>query len=140
MEYKRNEREILIRLDEGDEVISALKGICAKEKVQSALVSGIGAARKAEIAHYDTREKKYNIKKFEGMLEIVSLNGNMATLDGEPAAHLHVCISRHDYSTLSGHLMSAEVSPQCEIFLLPYKTKVTRKHDERTGLNLQHFE
>ncbi len=140
MEYKRTEREILIRLDEGDEIIASLKAVCRKEGVQSALVSGIGAARKAEIAHYDTREKKYNVRKFEGMLEIVSLNGNMATLDGEPAAHLHVCISKHDYSTLSGHLMSAEVSPQCEIFLLPYKAKVTRKHDDKTGLNLQHFE
>ncbi len=140
MEHKRTEREILIRLDEGDEIIASLKAVCRKEGVQSALVSGIGAARKAEIAHYDTREKKYNVRKFEGMLEIVSLNGNMATLDGEPAAHLHVCISKHDYSTLSGHLMSAEVSPQCEIFLLPYKAKVTRKHDDKTGLNLQHFE
>ncbi len=140
MEYKRNEREILVRLDEGDEVIASLKALCKKEAIASAFVSGIGAARKAEIAHYDTKEKKYNVKKFEGMLEIVSLNGNMAVLDGEPAAHLHVCISRHDYSTLSGHLMSAEVSPQCEIFLLPYKAKVVRKHDEKTGLNLQHFE
>ena len=140
MEYKMTDREILIRLDEGDEVVSSLKDLCRKESIHSAFVSGIGAARKAEIAHYDTKEKKYNVKRFEGMLEIVSLNGNMAMLDGEPAAHLHVCISRHDYSTLSGHLMSAEVSPQCEIFMLPYKAKVTRKHDEKTGLNLQTFD
>ena len=139
MEYKRTGREILIRLDDGDELVSCIKAVCKKEKVVSAFVSGIGAARKAELAHYDTKERKYNVKKFEGMLEIVSLNGNVATLDGEPATHLHICISRHDYSTLSGHLMSAEIYPTCEIFLLPYEAGITRKHDEKTGLNLQHF-
>jgi uncharacterized protein len=139
MEYKKTEREILIRLEDGEELVASLKAVCKKENVESALVSGIGAARKAEIAHYDTKERKYNVKMFEGMLEIVSLNGNIAQLDGEPAAHLHICISRHDYSTLSGHLMSAEIYPTCEIALLPYKTKITRKHDEKTGLNLQHF-
>ncbi len=139
MEYKKTEREILIRLDDGDELVSSIKAVCRKEKVGSAFVSGIGAARKAELAHFDTKERKYNVKKFEGMLEIVSLNGNVAMLDGEPATHLHICISRHDYSTLSGHLMSAEIYPTCEIFLLPYKTAIERKHDDKTGLNLQHF-
>ncbi len=140
MECKRTEREILIRLDDGEELVSSLKTVCKKEGIGSGLVIGIGAARKAEIAHYDTKEKKYNVKKFEGMLEIVSLNGSIAQLNGEPAAHLHICISRHDYSTISGHLMSAEIYPTCEIFLLPYKASITRKHDEKTGLNLQHFE
>ncbi|MFN7991088.1 MAG: PPC domain-containing DNA-binding protein [Candidatus Micrarchaeia archaeon] len=139
MEYKRTEREILIRLDDGDEIIASLKAVCGKENVASALVSGIGAARKAEIAHFDTKEKRYNTKKFEGMLEIVSLSGNITQLDDGPAAHLHIAISRHDYSTLSGHLMSAEVYPTCEIVLLPYSAKITRKHDGKTGLNLQGF-
>src|SRR5512143_2051152 len=124
MEYKRTVREILIRMDDGDELVASNKYDSRKDNVESGLVSGIGAARKAELAHYDTKARKYNVKKFEGMLEIVSLSGNVAMLDGEPATHLHICISRHDYSTLSGHLMSAEIYPTCEILLLPYKAKV----------------
>jgi len=139
MEYRRSEREIIIRLDEGDEIISSLKAVCRKEKVESALVSGIGAARKAEIAHYDTKERKYNSKKFEGMLEIVSLSGNIAMLDGEIVPHLHLAISRDDFSTVSGHLMSAEIAPTCEIALFPYGSKIERKFDGKTGLNLQRF-
>jgi predicted DNA-binding protein with PD1-like motif len=140
MLYKRTDREILVRLQDGDDIVSCLKELCKKEGVVSAFVNGVGAARKAEIAHYDTKEKKYNVRKFEGMLEIVSLSGNIAQLDGEPAAHLHICISRHDFSTISGHLMSAEVYPTCEIFMLPYHAKITRRHDEATGLNLQNFD
>ncbi|MEW6035371.1 MAG: PPC domain-containing DNA-binding protein [Candidatus Micrarchaeota archaeon] len=139
MEYKRGANEIVVRLDDGDELLSSLKEVCGKEGVKSALVSGIGAARRAEIAHYDTKEKKYNVKKFEGMLEIVSLSGNIALLDGKAAAHLHIAISRHDYSTISGHLMSAEIYPTCEILILPYSVQIERKQDEKTGLNLQRF-
>lgn len=139
MEYKKTDREILIRLDDGDEIVSSLISICKKENIISALISGIGSARKAELAHYDTKEKKFNTKKFEGMLEIVSMNGNISQMNDQPIAHLHICISKHDYSTLSGHLLSAEVYPTCEIFLLPYSVKITKKHDDKTGINLQHF-
>jgi hypothetical protein len=139
MEYRNNGKQVLVRLDDGDEIVSSLKGICRKKNVRSALVSGIGAARRAEIAHYDTKEKRYNTKKFEGMLEIVSLSGNIALLNGEPVPHLHIAISRSDFSTLSGHLMSAEIYPTCEIVLTPLKSDIERKRDDKTGLNLQRF-
>ena len=139
MEYRKSARELAIRLDDGDEMVASLKSICKKEKIQSALVSGIGAAKKAEIAHYDTKEKKYNTKKFEGMLEIVSLSGNIAMLEGETVLHLHIVISRDDFSALAGHLMSAEISPTCEIVLILLDTKIERQRDEKTGLNLQSF-
>jgi predicted DNA-binding protein with PD1-like motif len=139
MEFKRTESEVLIRLDDGDDIIGSLKEVCKKERIESGLIVGIGAARKAEIAHYDTKKKKYNIRKLEGMLEIVSLKGNVAMLDGEPALHLHIILSMHDYSTLSGHLMGAEICPTCEITLIPYKAKIERRFDEKTGLNLQRF-
>jgi hypothetical protein len=73
------------------------------------------------------------------MLEIISLNGNLALLEGEPVAHLHIAISRHDFSTVSGHLMSAEIYPTCEIVIVPYGMRIDRRHDDETGLNLQRF-
>ncbi|MEW6722686.1 MAG: PPC domain-containing DNA-binding protein [Candidatus Micrarchaeota archaeon] len=139
MEYKRNEQRILVRLDPGDEIISSLKEVAKAEGVEGAFVNGIGAARKAELAHYDTKAKKYNTKKFEGMLEIISLSGNLALLENEPVAHLHIAISMHDFSTVSGHLMSAEIYPTCEIVIVPYGIRIDRRHDEKTGLNLQRF-
>ncbi|MFH1520102.1 MAG: PPC domain-containing DNA-binding protein [Candidatus Micrarchaeota archaeon] len=138
MFYKNTGKEILIRLDDGEEIIQTLKGICKNEGVQSALITGIGAARKVEIGHWNTETKKYDNKKFEGLLEIVSLNGNV-TINEEPMIHLHISIGMEDFSTKSGHLISAEIYPTCEIVLLPISTKITREKDEKTGLNLQQF-
>lgn len=139
MDYRIAKQEAVIRLDDGDEIVSSLKSVCKREGIGSALVSGIGAARKVEIAHYDTRERRYNSIKLEGMLEIVSLSGNISMLGGEPSPHLHMAISKSDFSTFSGHLMSAEIYPTCEIVLFQLGAKVERKPDKKTGLNLQSF-
>ncbi|MFH0737546.1 MAG: PPC domain-containing DNA-binding protein [Candidatus Micrarchaeota archaeon] len=139
MEYRRKGDAIAIRFDQGDELISSLKALCAKEKVSGALVSGIGAAKKAEIAHYDPDTKEYHVRKLEGKLEIVSLSGNVAMKDGEAVPHLHVAMSMRDFSTVSGHLMKAEIRPTCELVLLMHGIAIRREHDEETGLNLQRF-
>lgn len=127
----------MLRLEDGEDIVDCLRSVCRKEKIESALVSGIGACRSAEIAHYNTKEKKYTIRKLEGMLEIVSLSGNIAVLDDKAAAHLHIIIGMHDFSTLSGHLMKTDIYPTCEIVVIPLDTKVERKFDAKTGLNLQ---
>lgn len=137
MEYRRTKKALLLRLEDGEDIVDCLKAVSSKEKIESALVSGIGACRKAEIAHYNTKDKKYSVRKLKGMLEIVSLSGNIAVLDGKPAAHLHIIISMHDFSTMSGHLMKAEIYPTCEIVVIPLDTKVERGFDAKTGLNLQ---
>ena len=140
MDYRKNNSYVAIRLDDNDEIIESIKAVAKKEKILSASIKGLGAAKIAELAHYDTKEKKYNTKKFEGMLEIISLNGNIATMNNEPAVHIHMAISKHDFSTISGHLMKGIVYPTCEIVLNLHGIKITREFDEKTGLNLQKFE
>ena len=139
MDYKRDGDAIAVRLDEDDELVASLKAVCEKEKVTGALVSGVGAAKKAEIAHFDPDTKEYHIKKLEGKLEIISLSGNIAMKEGEAVPHLHVALSMKDFSTVSGHLMKAEIRPTCEILLLLHGVKIHRERDDRTGLNLQRF-
>jgi predicted DNA-binding protein with PD1-like motif len=141
MRYSANKNEIVVRFDSGDELISSLKEIAKKEKIKTASVVGIGAARKVELGHYNTKEKKYGSKKFEGMLEIVSLSGNITSSeeDGEPVVHIHAVISDDNYATYGGHLISAEINPTCEIVLTLLSTTIKRKFDEKTGLRLQKF-
>ncbi len=127
-------------MNDGDEIIESLKSICKKEKIKGATITGLGAAKLAELSHYDTKEKKYNIKKFEGMLEIISLNGNITTVDNEPTIHIHMAISKSDFATISGHLMKAIAYPTCEIVLNIHGISITREFDEKTGLNLQKFD
>ena len=139
MDFRKTGSQIVVRIDEGEELISTLKSFCKNEKIYSALITGIGAARKAEIGHWDPKTGKYDTKIFEGLLEIVALNGNVTLKDSEPLIHLYISVGISDYSTKSGHLMSAEIFPTCELVLLPLATKITRKKDEKTGLFLQTF-
>jgi len=138
MRYKNNKQFVVIRLDEDDEIIESLCAICKKEKIQSALVSGIGALKKAEIGHYNN-EKMYDREKIEGSLEIISLSGNMALLDAQPSIHVHVALGLKNFSVVGGHLFKGKVGPTCEITLIPLGIRIKRKPDEETKLNLQTF-
>lgn len=139
MEYRRSGTEIAIRLDEGDEIAGSLVSICVKEGISSAVFEGIGACRKAEIAHYDASEKRYRNRKLEGMLEIVSLIGNITVSDGKPLVHAHIALGLEDFSVVGGHLASAETSPTCEIAMGIRGIRISRAPDERSGLRLQRF-
>ncbi|MGV8084741.1 MAG: PPC domain-containing DNA-binding protein [Candidatus Bilamarchaeum sp.] len=139
MDFQKIKMGYLIRLDEDEEVLSSIKDFCTQKKIYSASISGLGAAKSAEIAHYDTKEKKYYTKKLEGMLEVVFLVGNISKLKNAPMAHIHIALGLPDFSTVSGHVMKIIVNPTCEINLLVNTGKVERKFDEKSGLNLQCF-
>ena len=126
----------LLRLDKGDEIITSLTDFAEKEKISFASVSGIGAAGKAVLAIFDTKKKQYIEREFVGDLEIVSMMGNITISDNKPKAHLHCCISSHDYLARAGHLVSATVSVTCEIVLNVFEKRIERKKDEATGLML----
>jgi predicted DNA-binding protein with PD1-like motif len=137
MELRKAGSQLIIRLDSGDEIAASLRKACIEHHVQYAHFSGIGACRSAEISHFDTKEKKYHSKKLEGMLEIVSLSGNITTVDNEPFVHAHIALGLTDFTVLGGHLVRAEINPTCEIILSPLPMEVGRKLDEKSGLRLQ---
>ncbi len=139
MHYKKEGEELIVRLDEGDEILQSLTSVCEKLEIESATVRGIGALKAAELAHYDSEEKKYNSKLFEGMFEIVSLSGNISSLEGKPLAHLHMIVADKDYNCFGGHVVRGIVNPTCEIEIQELETKIRREKDTKTGLNLQRF-
>ena len=133
MDYTKTKLGYLLKLDEGEELLSSLSEFAAKMKIKSATLSGLGAAKSADLAHYDTKNKKYNTKRFEGMLEIVNAIGNISRLNDKPSIHVHLTLGLEDYSTVAGHLMSCVVKPTCEISLICFDSKVIRKFDEKSG-------
>jgi len=140
MEVRKAGGRLIIRLDAGDEIVASLKKACRELPAHYAHFSGIGACRSAEISHFDTKEKRYSTRKFGGMLEIVSLCGNITSVDNEPFVHAHIALGLPDFSVLGGHLVSAEISPACEIILEQVPLAVGRKQDAESGLKLQSFQ
>ena len=49
MDYRKYNQTYYVRLDKGEEIISSLLEICRKEDIASAIFSGIGGCKQAEI-------------------------------------------------------------------------------------------
>lgn len=139
MEYKRFGKNIVARLDIGDEIIESIKEIALKEKIKLAMVNALGAANNFEIGVYNVSEKKYYKNEFKGAYEITSLHGSINTMNGEFYTHIHMSAGGLDGKVVGGHLYRAVVGGTCEMFIDILDGTVDRVKDEKTGLNIFKF-
>lgn len=102
---------------------------------KSGMFSAIGALSSATIKVYDLENKKYSEKKISGNLEVASLTGVLAYLDGKPVLHIHVCLSDENFNVFAGHLERGVVSATLEVGFQESEG-LTRKFNENIGLNL----
>ena len=66
MEYRKFPQGIALRLDPGEEVVECLTRLADKEKIQLGTVSALGAANDVTIGIFDTTEKKYYTRRYQG--------------------------------------------------------------------------
>lgn len=123
MDYRHFGDAVYIRVDKDEEIVSSILDVCAKEGIKSATFSGIGGCGSAEIQVFDPDAGTFSTERHEGVLELVSLNGNV--VDGGDDGtfwHAHALFSFRDGEThcvASGHLKSAVVRYTAEIDLRP---------------------
>ena len=117
MEYKIFDKTVVLRLDKGDEIVSAIKTVCEKENVKLGAISGIGGTDNFTIGVFDLKKKQYDEKTFSGAYEITSIVGNVNTKDGKHYSHIHVNCSKKGGKTVGGHLISCHISLTAEIFI-----------------------
>ena len=129
-------KKYILRLDRSEELIEELKKFCQIKKIKVAFFSAIGAASEVELAHYDVDKKRYSNKVFRQKLEIDSLAGNIALLDGKVIVHAHGIFSDQTMQAQAGHINRLIIAATCEIYLEVLKGKIQRQHDKNTGLNL----
>ncbi|PIP34047.1 DNA-binding protein [Candidatus Falkowbacteria bacterium CG_4_10_14_0_2_um_filter_48_10] len=140
MLIKKIAQSYLIRLDPGEEIVSALKSVCQARRIRAGLVFGLGAVKEAELGCFLVRTKKYQARRLRGAWEIASLSGNISVLDGEPYLHLHAVLGDQHQKALGGHLSSAVVSATAEIWIWPVRAVIRRHFSAATGLNLLDLE
>lgn len=137
MEYKRFGDTIVLRAVKGEDLIIVLADLAEKENIQTASVSGIGAADETVLGIFDTAEKKYFSRQFLGTYEIASLTGNMTRQGGKPYLHLHAVIANAKTGEChGGHLNRAIICATGELFITILPGAVGRFFDLETGLNL----
>lgn len=126
----------LIRVPEGADLHSHVKRLLSELKVQGALLFGIGGLSRAKLGYFDFSSRSYVEKELDEQLELVSLLGNAALLDGEPHVHLHATLAGRDYRALAGHLLEARVHPFVELGILTTSHRAIRSFSEQKGLFL----
>lgn len=157
MEYKKIGETYYIRMDRGDEIIGNILEVCRKESIPSAIFSGIGGCSNAELQVFIPETGSFETEQLEGMLELVSLNGNVVSGDdGQLYHHTHALFSfkggNRDVDNIvgghqdgqhgmaGGHLKSTTVLYTAEIELRPtIGGSIGRKFDPETGTGFWEF-
>ncbi len=137
MKYLRDASLLIVRLEKGELLIEQLNKLIEKEQIASAWVNGLGGATWAELGFYDLEKQEYHWKRFDELMEITSLQGNIAVDEaGQTAIHLHGSFARSDMSGVGGHVKELAVGGTCELRISILSTPLVRRGDAKVGLNL----
>ncbi len=138
MEYRNYGGTIYLRADRGDEIIGCVLDVCKKEGIGAAVFSGIGGCREAQVQTFLPETGCFETRTLTGMLELVSLTGNVVTSDrGDLYHHTHAVFSfkkGDGHEVAAGHIKSVTVLYTAEIELRPVKEGLIRRQfDPETG-------
>lgn len=135
MKYSFDGFNYLVRLDLGERLSEVLEKFAAETKIDGAWVSGLGACQEAILGFYHLDKKEYHWQQFDGLREIVSLNGNLAyDEDGKFVFHLHGVLGDDNFQTVGGHVKDLVAGATVELFIHRAYQPTKRKLDEGVGL------
>jgi predicted DNA-binding protein with PD1-like motif len=115
---------------DGEDLIAGLSGL---EVDSAVLTCGIGMLRKMELGYWNGEH--YEKHRIEEPVELVSLQGTVAMMDGERIVHLHACVAPRDGSTRGGHLFAGTVHNTAEIALRMPLGIALERQQEPSGLS-----
>jgi predicted DNA-binding protein with PD1-like motif len=130
----------LVRLDRGEDVLEELTGYLARRCIGAGLVHGIGAVTDVQVGAYVSATSRYEKVSLEGEWELLSFQGTVALLDGEPFVHPHVVLSDAGAGVRGGHLFAARIAVTGEFTIIEAAVPVSRRLVEDVGLKLWSFD
>jgi predicted DNA-binding protein with PD1-like motif len=137
MEYKKiDNTRYLVRLARGEEIVASLKKMALAEKIQLAMVQGLGAVDDLTVGVFNVETKAYLSNHFTGAFELLSIAGTIDTMKGEFYSHYHIAVADAKGHAFGGHLNSARISGTCELVLTLLPGSIDRVKDSVTGLNV----
>jgi predicted DNA-binding protein with PD1-like motif len=124
----------ILRLDDGQDLFGAISDFARRHGVRAAaVVNGIGMIKVGSIGFWNGKE--YAPHEIRTPHELVSLQGSIAEIDGNPSIHLHVALAGPDHSMLGGHLLRATVGILSEVVVDAFPGRVFgRPMNESLGL------
>jgi predicted DNA-binding protein with PD1-like motif len=126
-------RDLLVVLEPGDELHESVLAAAAEHRIEGGGISGIGAVDELELGFFCLPDNVYTRRVIHDELEVVSLNGNLATKDGKPFLHAHGVFTGRDFAAVGGHVFRARVSITLEILIFA-TAPMTRIANPQFGL------
>ncbi len=130
MEYKSFGSKVVIRLDNGDEIVSSITKVCEIENITSGFIQGIGATNKLRTRIYNKDTEEFVFKDIVGSLEITSLMGNITMTEEGLFIHIHINVADSMMNVRGGHLIFCDVSVTSEICIDILEGTLTRSPSE----------
>jgi predicted DNA-binding protein with PD1-like motif len=120
----------------GDEVLSGLTEFAEQQHLGASRITGIGALHGATLGWLDLEHKSYRAIVTEEQVEVTSMVGDIALLDGKPVVHVHMNLGHRDGHVTGGHLLEAFVRPTLEVLVTEYPHAMQKQRDPATGMSL----
>ena len=129
-------RTFVVVMDKGDEAFAELTAFAADQNVKAASLTWVGAAHAVTLGYFDRDVSDYAYTDFNEQLEVLSLVGDIAMSEDQPAVHAHISLGRRDSSVIGGHLKKLIVWPTLEVVVTEVPGHLAKKRDPETGLAL----
>lgn len=133
---QESQNSYVLIFETGDEVLTELKRFVHENEITAASFSAIGAFSSATLAYFNWDSKAYEDFSIEEQVEVLTLTGDVALKDEQPALHAHVILGCKDGSTKGGHLQEAHVRPTLEVMLEESPAYLRKSFDQESGLML----
>ena len=136
MKKQKFDRYWVVRLEKGEEIITALTQAVKEAGIEGGFFYGLGVGTNLELGYFEAHKQAYIKKVFPDEYEFTSFQGNISRISGELTLHCHVTITDSQFNAYGGHLFHGTVPATLEIIIFPFTEALTREKDQATGLNL----
>jgi len=130
------EKTYAVVFAKGDEVLSGLTEFALREGLTAGYFTAIGALQRAQFGWFDRARQAYRHIPIREQVELISLIGNVALVNGAPQIHAHGAVGFSDGQMRGGHLLEAIAWPTLELFFTACPTTLIKRHDDETDLSL----
>ena len=106
-----------LKLEPGEPLFPTLETFAKERDLSSGfVVAGLGSLRGSVLGFFNG--ERYVKRTFPGSLEVVSLTGSLARVEGRPHFHLHATLGDERHGARAGHLHEATVALLAEVLFL----------------------
>ena len=130
------QKKHFIKVARGERVVETLTTFCEERSITHASFTAIGAVEQTSMGYYDLKTHTYKFSDYPDVMEVVSMIGNVALVDGKPFLHVHAVFTDTNNQALGGHVQETVVAGTLEVFLSVYNEPMERQLDDDTGLKL----